>query len=203
MKRRVLALVAAAAVLAPTAASAHLVVTGMGPLYDGISHFGLSPEDVLPVLALGLQAGLRAPRHARAALGALCLGWFLGGIVAMAGMTPSPVMLSLAGAAALLLPGIFLALNPTLPPLAGAALAAAVGLARGLSDMAGASASLAHVWTLLGMDACAFVAFAIAASLTLPLRTFWMIVAARVAGSWLAAIGLLLIGWTARYGAVL
>ena len=38
--------------LLPAPAHAHLVTTGLGPLYDGISHLFLSFEDFLPVIAL-------------------------------------------------------------------------------------------------------------------------------------------------------
>jgi hydrogenase/urease accessory protein HupE len=47
-------------------AQAHLVTTGLGPVYDGISHFLLSPDDLIPVLALALLAGLRVPSTAGA-----------------------------------------------------------------------------------------------------------------------------------------
>ena len=39
---------------------AHLVTTGLGPVYDGIGHLVLSPEDWVPVLALGLFVGLKS-----------------------------------------------------------------------------------------------------------------------------------------------
>jgi len=38
----------------PSEAAAHLGTTGMGPVYDGIGHFLLTPEDLVPVLALAL-----------------------------------------------------------------------------------------------------------------------------------------------------
>ena len=43
-----------AILLYPHNAEAHLVTTGLGPIYDGISHFALSPEVWVPVLALAL-----------------------------------------------------------------------------------------------------------------------------------------------------
>ena len=45
-----LALLAACAVSSP--AEAHLVTTGLGPVYDGIAHVLLTPEDLVPVVAL-------------------------------------------------------------------------------------------------------------------------------------------------------
>ena len=34
----------------------------MGPIYDGLMHFLMSPEDLVPALALALLAGLRGAR---------------------------------------------------------------------------------------------------------------------------------------------
>ena len=67
---RPLTLAGAVAVLAllPTPAHAHLVTTGLGPLYDGISHLFLSFEDFIPVVAIALLAGLNGPKAGRLAL---------------------------------------------------------------------------------------------------------------------------------------
>ncbi len=48
-----------ACALFPLTAEAHLNSTGMGPVYDGLMHFFMSPEDLVPVLALALLSGLR------------------------------------------------------------------------------------------------------------------------------------------------
>jgi hypothetical protein len=197
--RWTLAAAGVALLLAPGAAQAHLVATGLGPLYDGATHFALSPEDGLPVAALALYAGLRGPVQARLSLAALPLAWFAGGLAAtLTGASSPPVML---GAAIMLALGGLLAANPPLSPRVCAGIAAILGLTRGFADMAGAAPTGGALLTLAGMSAAVFVVFALAASITLPLRRFWMIVAARVTGSWLAATGLLLAGWIIRYGA--
>ena len=56
-------------------ADAHLNSTGMGPFYDGLMHFLMSPEDIVPVLALALLAGLRGA----ATDGGLCSRFLLPG----------------------------------------------------------------------------------------------------------------------------
>lgn len=201
MDRKVASFLAAAMIAAPTAAHAHLVVSGMGPVYDGIIHFGLSPEDVLPVIALGLFAGLRGPAIARGLLAALPLAWFIGGLIAFWAPAPPAQILSIDAALAFLGIGALLATNADLRPALCIVVGVVVGLLRGAADLAGAAASLPHAISLLGMSASVFVVFAIAASVTLPLKRLWMIVAARVGGSWLAALGLLLAGWVWRYGA--
>lgn len=202
--RRLQALCAgvAALALAPSVAQGHLVVTGMGPVYDGISHFALSPEDALPVAALGLYAGLQGPARSRWGLAALPLGWLAGGLAAMGAAGPPPLVLDVATVAVFVFVGGALALNRNLEPRFGAAAAATVGLVRGLADLGGASLGGAYTLTLTGMAASAFALFAIAASLTLPLERPWMVMVARVSGSWVAALGLLLAGWLLRYGAL-
>jgi urease accessory protein len=188
--------------LAPTPAQAHLVVSGMGPLYDGISHFALSPEDFLPVITLALFAGLRDPAHARALSWMIPLAWFAGGVLAMMTLTPPDITLSATTAALFLLIGGLLAANLPLSIVTCAGLGALLGVIRGMADLANVQASPAHTLTLLGMGVTIFTTFAIAASVTLPLKRLWMIVVARTIGSWLAALGLLLAGWILRYGAI-
>ena len=61
--------------------SAHLVTTGLGPVYDGIGHLVMTPEDLVPVLAIALFAGLRGAAPGRRALFILPLAWFVGGIL--------------------------------------------------------------------------------------------------------------------------
>jgi hydrogenase/urease accessory protein HupE len=53
-------------------------------------------------------------------------------------------------------------------------------------------------YVLLGLALAVFVVVAIAASLVIPLRRPWALIVVRVAGSWIAASGLLLLGWALR-----
>ena len=63
---------------------AHLVTTGLGPFYDGVSHFALTPEDLLPALAIALLAGQRGSPAGRLALFALPGAWLAGGLAGLA-----------------------------------------------------------------------------------------------------------------------
>ncbi|MBS0473233.1 MAG: hypothetical protein JSR60_19340 [Proteobacteria bacterium] len=193
---------AAALVLLPEAAQAHLVITGMGPVYDGMLHFGLSPEDYLPIVVLAFFSGLRGSSAARMALGGLVVGWLAGGLVAMYVTSVSPELTSVATAMLFLVLGGLLASNFAVSARAVGVAGALLGLVRGLADLAGTAFSVPHTLTLIGMTASGFVVFSLAASLTLPLKRAWLIVAARVSGSWLAALGLLLLGWIVRYGPI-
>ncbi len=74
-------------------AEAHLNVTGMGPIYDGLMHFLTSPEDLVPALALALLAGLRGTRYGRRAMFVLPAAWLLGSLFGLSAATASAGML--------------------------------------------------------------------------------------------------------------
>ena len=66
--------------LLPTAADAHLVTTGLGPVYDGVSHVLVSPDDLVPIFAMALVAGLNGPLASRRTLFVLTGSWLVGGV---------------------------------------------------------------------------------------------------------------------------
>jgi urease accessory protein len=182
--------------LAAGPASAHLVSTGLGPAYDGISHFLLSPEFVAPVLGLALFAGLRGPDHARRALFTITGAWFLSGLAGIA--PPAGLESSLTTATIFLTLGGLLAADASLSLMLTTLVAGVVGLVGGA--MSTAAAGALPFTGLLGVTAAVFVITALVSSLVVPLRIAWMRIAVRVAGSWLAALGLLLVGWAIRTG---
>jgi hypothetical protein len=201
MKRPWLASVAAALAIwaaMARAAQAHLVATGMGPLYDGISHFALSPEEILPVVAFALFAGLRGPAHARRTAVALAAGWFVGGWGGALGLSLPAAAPQVASAVFLFAAGGALAANAKVPPWVCAAVAAVYGALAGTSDFGNGSGGLLAMLNLVGVCAAVAAGFVLVASLTLPLRRDWLVIAARVAGSWLLALGVLLAGWIVR-----
>ena len=196
MKRR-LALVVAC-VLLPVRADAHLNSTGMGPLYDGVMHFLTSPGDLLSALALALFAGMRGPEHGRWALLVLPGAWLVAALVGAAAPTvaDSPVV----AAAWLLGLGALLALDAKVPLRATAALAACAGLYHGFLNGSGLGWSASSLAALVGLAGAVFALVALGSALVIALRVDWGRIAVRVAGSWIAASGLLWLGWAARPG---
>lgn len=177
--------------LAPSDASAHLVTTGLGPLYDGLVHFAVTPEDLVPALALALFAGLRGIAHGRRALFVLPGAWLAGGAV---GLVFHGAAVPVVTAMSFVVLGILVAADVRLPLSMTTAVAAALGLLHGaLNGAAMARPGLGAV-ALVGIVAAVFALVALVASL----RGAWPRVAVRVAGSWIAAIGLLLFGWALR-----
>jgi urease accessory protein len=186
------------AVLAPRA-EAHLVTTGLGPVYDGIGHFFLSPEDAIPVVALALLAGLRGAEAGRRALLALPVAWIAGGII---GAATGGAELSgqIAAALSFLLLGVLVALDRALATRVVAALALLLGGVHGFFNgrAMGVAGAGPAVLQLVGVGAVLFVLVALVAAFVVSLRRPWTRLVVRVAGSWIAAMGLLLLGWTLR-----
>ncbi len=180
----------------PAVARAHLNTTGMGPVYDGVVHLLGSAEDLVPVLGLALLAGLRGAGQGRTALLVLPAAWLAGGLAgAAASPTNGSPVLSALG---FVVVGGLVAADAKLPPLATGALAAVLGLAHGFSNGSGLDRSGAAAVALVGLVAGVFVLVALVAALVVSLRAGWARIAVRVAGSWIAASGLLLLGWAVR-----
>jgi len=178
----------------PSRAAAHLVTTGMGPVYDGIGHLLLTPEDLVPVLALALYAGLRGTVAGRRTMFLLPLAWFIGGVAGSAvNVIPS---LPIPAISFLVLGGL-IAADVFMPDAGVTALAIVLGSVHGflngavLKDGAGTLG-------LLGILSIVFIAVAIASAFVVSLRRPWMRIAVRVAGSWICASGLLMLGWMAK-----
>ena len=72
----------------------------------------------------------------------------------------------------------------------------ALGLAHGWQNGAAMAAAGLPATGLMGTAAAVFVVAALVAALVVALRRPWTRIAVRVAGSWIAASGLLLLGWT-------
>jgi urease accessory protein len=177
--------------LCPLAAQAHLVSTGLGPVYDGITHFAVSPEDLLPALALALYAGLRGTTSSRRAMFLLPLAWFAGGLAGSIyhGFMPVPVT-----ATSLLVLGALVAADMRMPATAVAALAIVLGLIHGFFNGSALREGLG-TFGLLGIIIASFALVTLASALVVSLEKPWTRIAIRAGGSWIFATGMLMIGW--------
>jgi hydrogenase/urease accessory protein HupE len=182
--------------MAALPAEAHLNTTGMGPFYDGLMHFLMSPEDIVPVLALALLAGLRGASYGRRALFTLPVAWLLGGLAGLSAITTTPH--PFIAAAWFLLLGGLLAADAKVSLRVTTALAALLGLYHGYLNGIGMGLFNTATVALLGLVFAVFVLIALAAAFVVRLRAHWARIAVRVAGSWIAASGLLMLGWAVR-----
>ncbi|MGD9299179.1 MAG: HupE/UreJ family protein [Thiohalocapsa sp.] len=184
--------------LLPAAVEAHLVSSGLGPFYDGALHLLLSPLDLLVLLSVVLLAGQSGKAPARWTVVILPIAWgvaWLGAIWVRHGAPEAIPALDAVKIGLLTLSGIAVASGLRLPAPVPAAIAAAVGMICGLggglaaADTGGKAVAFAGLWTavlILGL---------LVAALTVSLERPWMRIALRVAGSWIAAIGVLAAGW--------
>ena len=178
-------------------AHAHLMNTGFGPFYDGLTHLFVTPEDLLPVIALALLAGLRGPRFGRSVLFVLPVAWLVG---STAGVWIAP-QLTLPGLEIIVTIGLgaLLAADRPLPIAFVVSLAILLGLIHGIlngADLAKTPSSGQMV--AVGVTVGLFASVSLLAGQAASVRVRWARVAVRVAGSWIAAIGLLMLGWAIR-----
>lgn len=185
----------ALALASPPLAHAHLVSTGLGPIYDGITHFALSPEQLLPVLAFAVFAGLRGKDHARHAIFALPFTWLVMGFVGAAAGVAVPDALAWLPLLAL---GGLLASDLRLSRTATTAVAVVIGAALGYANGAAMAQVGAGIRGVVGSALALFVVVTLGAAGASAWQAGWIRVAWRVAGSWIAAGGLLLLGWSLK-----
>lgn len=195
--RRLLTLTIPVALL-PTAAQAHLTSTGLGPVYDGLLHFFTSPADLAAVVALALFAGLRGADQARRIVFALPCAWLLGSLIGLANIAPASG--EFVSALWLLGIGVLVAADVPLPRRATTAMAVLLGVVLGYTNGTGMPLSVSVLIALIGLAAAVFVAAALVAAPVIRFGTAWRRIGVRIAGSWIAASGLLLFGWVIRGG---
>jgi hydrogenase/urease accessory protein HupE len=188
-----LGMMAIGALALPAAAHAHLTGTGLGPFYDGVTHFFLSPEEVIPALALALFAGLRGARCGRLALFLLPGAWLVGGLAGLA--FPVAGQFTLLTSVSFLVLGALVATDARVEPRIVAGLALGFGGVVGFVNGADLSSATLGAVGVLGSAAALFVLVALAAALVTSLSAPWTRMVVRVAGSWIVAAGLLLLGW--------
>jgi hydrogenase/urease accessory protein HupE len=178
----------------PSYASAHLVTTGLGPVYDGIGHLVMTPEDLIPALALALFAGLRGAAPGRRALFFLPLAWFVGGLlgVTIEGLPTLPV-----AAVSFFVLGVLVAADLNLSQKLFAAIVVVVGIVHGVLNGVALKEG-AGILGLIGIMVTLFVLIALVSALIVSLKKPWTRIVVRVAGSWVAAIGILMFGWLFR-----
>lgn len=180
-------------------AEAHAVFSTKGPFIGGLKHFAFSLEDVLAAIAVGIVAAQSGNKVTGRAVAAVAAGWFVAGVLGLA--IASPVGNADAYAASsLLLLGIVGALDRRLPDwlvISGAALFGAMhGLLNGLVMQP-------ETWRfgliqLGGITVAALFAALYPATMFDLMKPAWSKILARVMASWIAAAGLLMLGWTFR-----
>jgi hydrogenase/urease accessory protein HupE len=180
----------------PARADAHLMNTGFGPFYDGLTHLFVTPEDLLQVISLALLAGLRGQRFGRAVLFALPAAWLLGTIAGL--LVPPPITMTAVTAITIIALGVLVAADRRLPLTLVGGIAILIGIHSGGLNGIELAKARSGPWVAAGIACAIFVVVSIFAGQVASVRALWARIAVRVAGSWIAASGLFMLGWVMR-----
>src|SRR5579863_2765914 len=152
---RNVALLTASLIAAATPAHAHLMNSGFGPFYDGLAHPLLSPEDILPAVAMTLFAGLNGARCGRWVLATLPAVWLVGMLAGWALALPTAPAWAIAVATAVT--GALVASGLRFPLPVAAGWAAALGALHGIGNGGELAATAGGLLAIVGI-ACSLAA---------------------------------------------
>jgi hydrogenase/urease accessory protein HupE len=170
--------------------------SGFGPFYDGLAHPFISPEDLLPAIAITLLGGLGGARQGRFVLATLPFAWLAGMVAGWAvGLPASPAWLDAVVTALL---GALVAADLRLPLALVTAFAAALGALHGYDNGHDLAAATGALLAIFGIACSLFAVVSLLAGQVAVLRAQWARLAVRISGSWIAAVGLLMLGWSMR-----
>jgi urease accessory protein len=186
----VAAIAAAALVAAAGPAAAHTPNERLGDFWGGFLHPLTTLEHLPAVLALGILAGQQGRCLSRRALVALPVAFGAGS--ALAALAPLPGVVPILNRASFVVLGGLVAGAWRLPAGAALSLVAAAGLFHGWEN---SGAIPVGRRLLFGAGATAAVSFllTIVAAVLVSLPAGWTRIVPRVLGSWIAAIGVLIL----------
>jgi urease accessory protein len=176
-------------------ACAHVASAQAGAFYAGLLHPLTAPEHVLPMLALGLLAGQRGLNESQGVLLA-----FVVALAAGAGLAPggtAPGWIALLNVGSLVVIGGLVAAAWRCPTALLYALALGFGATHGYANGAARPLDGSPPIFVLGLVAATLLTagYGLVVSDALQrLKPNWPRVAVRVAGSWVAAVGILVLG---------
>lgn len=197
--RKIKALAAALFLAAVSPLHAHAVFSAKGPFFGGLKHFGASVEDILAATAVGIIAAQQAVGMTGKTVLALVLGWCLGGMIGL-GIGVDPATPGTLAACSILILGVVGAIGHPYGPAVPITLACAAGLLHGVLNGAAMQpdAVSSGLLQLLGIVVAGGVVATYPSALLDLFRQRWVRIVARVVSSWIAATGLLLLGWSLR-----
>ena len=94
--------------------------------------------------------------------------------------------------------GLLLAFDARLSPVTVASLGAVYGALHGLLNGLALAAVSAAPSALVGIVLAVMLSALLTAAAVVPVRALWARLAVRVAGSWVVAVGILMLGWLAQ-----
>ncbi len=178
-----------------TAAQAHLVDTRLGDFYGGMLHPLTAFDEILPWLALAILAALQGPQRARWLLAVFPLGLLAGGVLSQ--VLPNPPFIPAVSVALIAITGLAVAaaINVPLPVLIG--LATVMGLVHGYQNGREMTVTTDQLLFISGVTAIGYAVVTLTTGSAIAFlqgRGVWRPIALRASGSWVAAVGILVLG---------
>jgi urease accessory protein len=178
-------------------AYAHSLSSRFGDFYGGALHPLTALEHLLPILALGLLAGQQGPRAARWLIMMFPLALLIGAGSATA-VPPIPGV-RLANELSFAVLGLLVAAAWHVPLALLIVLGALFGLSHGYENGRAITPETVTYLFVLGVTTFGGLVTALVSAATIDLAArAWSRVAVRIAGSWIAAIGIMMIGLSWR-----
>jgi urease accessory protein len=175
----------------PARALAHSFGARFGDFYGGLLHPTTALDLAPPLVALGLLAGQNGKPAARQMLVVLPVAFVIG--TSLGAVVPAPAYVATLNAASFLVLGLLLALDAALPPALLLGLGAALGLCAGLANGSGMAGGSDPLLFLLGSALAGLGAIVLPSAIVVSLQAPWQRIGVRVVGSWLAAVGAMIL----------
>jgi len=195
---RGLALFAAAMFLTavPGVAEAHLVNTRLGDFYDGILRPLTGFEFALPWLALAILAAFQGKRRGRWLILTFPLGLLAGALLSI--VLPHLGFVPILNVATFAVVGLMLATALVLPSPALLALGTITALLNGYENGAEMAAAADRFLFIAGTAAVGYIFVTLVTGSALAFLEGpggWRSIALRAGGSWIAAVGIMVLGY--------
>jgi len=174
----------------PSSALAH-PMKGVGDFYAGMLHPMTSVECVLPIIALSLLAGQQNRRTAIAILLSFPIASALAALLAL--VLPVSPFVAVINTSAMAVLGILVALNRSLPLEISVILSAVLGLTVGWANGGELTSDTSAYRFIPGLAVVGLLLISYGIGLVRSLDMPWAKTAVRVTGSWIAAIGILVL----------
>jgi hydrogenase/urease accessory protein HupE len=196
-----IALAGAALAASSVAADAHIIGARLGDFYNGAAHPATDPQDVLLWIATGVLAGSLGAARGRWLVLVFPLGLLAGLLIGAA--TPAVPDNAAMNAGLILVLGLLLAAGARLSVTWLGAIAFALAVFRGAANVAGIGPETNLPLFAAGLTGMGYVAITMTMALTVAFRradagdaTAWRGIALRALGGWIAAIGMMMVGFT-------
>ncbi|WP_045836346.1 HupE/UreJ family protein [Hyphomicrobium sp. 99] len=193
--------VAAALVLigAPASADAHLINTSLGDFYGGVLHPLSGPQDVVPWFALAILAAIQGPRNARWLLFVFPIALVGGALLSV--VAPALPISPAWSLAVIVVTGLAVAAAAKLPFPVFLSLVTLIALLHGYYNGQAMTQDTDHFLFICGIAAVGYVFVTLITALAISFRQGggeWRLIALRASGSWVAAVGIIMVGLQLR-----